>query len=119
MEDLVNMYQEVLNFDNKNKDLRVYVFSNKDDLIKKYVENNLMSMKIDEPITGEKYDIKFKKYLEEVKLLCNTFSNTEIIIIGVYGLYVDSIDINSNDVRLYHLHEIELLSDDIREYYTN
>lgn len=119
IEELVSMYKEVLDFDNKSDDLRIYVFANKDDLVRKYIEKNLLGMKIKEPITGEKYDDTFKEYLEEIRILCNSFEPREIIIIGVYGKYVDSIDIHNNDVRLYHLNEISLLSDDIKQYYNN
>src|SRR5690606_5854970 len=117
IEELVAVYQEVLNFDKKTDDLRVYVFKDKHDLMKKYVEENLLQMKLKEPITGEKYDNKFKEFLEEIRVLSNTFSNDEIIIIGVYGKYVDSINIHDNDIRLYHISEISLLADDIKEYY--
>lgn len=117
IEELVAVYQEVLNFDKKTDDLRVYIFKDKHDLMKKYVEENLLQMKLKEPITGEKYDNKFKEFLEEIRVLSNTFSNDEIIIIGVYGKYVDSINIHDNDIRLYHISEISLLADDIKEYY--
>lgn len=117
IEELVAVYQEVLNFDKKTDDLRIYIFKDKHDLMKKYVEENLLQMKLKEPITGEKYDNKFKEFLEEIRVLSNTFSNDEIIIIGVYGKYVDSINIHDNDIRLYHISEISLLADDIKEYY--
>ena len=117
MEELVNIYDEVLNHDNRNDGVRVYMYKNKNDLVKKYVENNLMKLKISEPITGEKYDDTFKKYLDEINSLIKPFKEDEVIVVGVFGKYVDDIDIGNVDVRVYHADELDLLIEDVYSLY--
>ena len=117
MEELVNIYDEVLNHDNKDDGVRVYMYKNKNDLVKKYVENNLMKLKISEPITGEKYDDTFKKYLDEINSLIKPFKEDEVIVVGVFGKYVDDIDIGNVDVRVYHADELDLLIEDVYSLY--
>lgn len=117
MEELVNIYDEVLNHDNRDDGVRVYMYKNKDDLVKKYVENNLMKLKISEPITGEKYDDTFKKYLDEINSLIKPFKEDEVIVVGVFGKYVDDIDIGNVDVRVYHADELDLLIEDVYSLY--
>lgn len=117
MEELVNIYDEVLNHDNRDDGVRVYIYKNKNDLVKKYVENNLMKLKISEPITGEKYDDTFKKYLDEINSLIKPFKEDEVIVVGVFGKYVDDIDIGNVDVRVYHADELDLLIEDVYSLY--
>lgn len=117
MEELVNIYDEVLNHDNRDDGVRVYMYKNKNDLVKKYVENNLMKLKISEPITGEKYDDTFKKYLDEINSLIKPFKEDEVIVVGVFGKYVDDIDIGNVDVRVYHADELDLLIEDVYSLY--
>lgn len=117
MEELVSMYNEVLNHDKVDDDIRVFVFKDTDDLIKKYVEANLMEMKVSEPISGEKYEDTFNKYLQDINSLIKPFEDNEIIVVGVFGKYVDRIDIGNVDVRVYHVDEIDLLVEDIQDSY--
>lgn len=117
MEELVSMYDEVLNHDSRDDGVRVYMYKNKNDLVKKYVENNLMKLKISEPITGEKYDNTFKKYLDEINSLLKPFKENEVIVVGVFGKYVDDIDIGNVDVRVYHADELDLLIEDVNLLY--
>lgn len=119
MEDLVSVYKDKLDFDSNSKDIRVFIFKNKDDLINKYVDRNLIKMKIDEPNNNQKYDDKFKSYLEELKLLLNPFSKDEVIVVGVFGKNIENIDINNNDVRLYRIEEFSLLIEDVNHFYTD
>lgn len=117
MEELVSIYGEVLNHDKRDDGVRVYMYKNKNDLVKKYVENNLMKLKISEPITGEKYDDTFKKYLDEINSLIKPFKEDEVIVVGVFGKYVDDIDIGNVDVRVYHADELDLLIEDVYSLY--
>ena len=117
MEELVSMYDEVLNHDSRDNGVRVYIYKNKNDLVKKYVENNLMKLKVSEPITGEKYDDTFKKYLYEINSLIKPFKEDELIVVGVFGKYVDDIDIGNVDVRVYHADELDLLIEDVDSLY--
>lgn len=117
MEELVNMYDEVLNHDSRDDSVRVFIYKNKNDLVKKYVENNLMKLKISEPITGEKYDDTFKEYLDEINSLIKPFKEDEVIVVGVFGKYVDDIDIGNVDVRVYHADELDLLIEDVDSLY--
>ena len=117
MEELVNMYDEVLNHDSRDDGVRVFIYKNKNDLVKKYVENNLMKLKISEPITGEKYDDTFKEYLDEINSLIKPFKEDEVIVVGVFGKYVDDIDIGKVDVRVYHADELDLLIEDVDSLY--
>ena len=117
MEELVSMYDEVLNHDSRDDGVRVFIYKNKNDLVKKYVENNLMKLKVSEPITGEKYDDTFKKYLDEINSLIKPFKEDEVIVVGVFGKYVDSIDIGNVDVRVYHVDELDLLIEDVNSLY--
>lgn len=117
MEELVSMYDEVLNHDSRDDGVRVYIYKNKNDLVKKYVENNLMKLKVSEPITGEKYDDTFKKYLDEINSLIKPFKEDEVIVVGVFGKYVDDIDIGNVDVRVYHVDELDLLIEDVNSLY--
>ena len=117
MEELVNMYDEVLNHDSRDDSVRVFIYKNKNDLVKKYVENNLMKLKISEPITGEKYDDTFKEYLDEINSLIKPFKEDEVIVVGVFGKYVDDIDIGKVDVRVYHADELDLLIEDVDSLY--
>lgn len=117
MEELVSMYDEVLNHDSRDDGVRVFIYKNKDDLVKKYVENNLMKLKVSEPITGEKYDDTFKKYLDEINSLIKPFKEDELIVVGVFGKYVDDIDIGNVDVRVYHADELDLLIEDVNSLY--
>lgn len=117
MEELVNMYDEVLNHDSRDDGVRVFIYKNKNDLVKKYVENNLMKLKISEPITGEKYDDTFREYLDEINSLIKPFKEDEVIVIGVFGKYVDDIDIGNVDVRVYHADELDLLIEDVDSLY--
>lgn len=117
MEELVNMYDEVLNHDSRDDGVRVFIYKNKNDLVKKYVENNLMKLKISEPITGEKYDDTFKEYLDEINSLIKPFKEDEVIVVGVFGKYVDDIDIGNVDVRVYHADELDLLIEDVDSLY--
>lgn len=113
MEELVSMYDEVLNHDSRDDGVRVFIYKNKNDLVKKYVENNLMKLKVSEPITGEKYDDTFREYLDEINSLIKPFKEDEVIVIGVFGKYVDDIDIGNVDVRVYHADELDLLIEDV------
>ena len=117
MEELVSMYDEVLNHDSRDDGVRVFIYKNKNDLVKKYIENNLMKMKISEPITGEKYDDTFKEYLDEINSLIKPFKEDEVIVVGVFGKYVDDIDIGNVDVRVYHADELDLLIEDVNSLY--
>ena len=117
MEELVSMYDEVLNHDSRDDGVRVFIYKNKNDLVKKYVENNLMKLKISEPITGEKYDDTFKEYLDEINSLIKPFKEDEVIVVGVFGKYVDDIDIGNVDVRVYHADELDLLIEDVDSLY--
>ena len=117
MEELVSMYDEVLNHDSRDDGVRVFIYKNKNDLVKKYVENNLMKLKVSEPITGEKYDDTFKKYLDEINSLIKPFKEDELIVVGVFGKYVDDIDIGNVDVRVYHVDELDLLIEDVDSLY--
>lgn len=117
MEELVSMYDEVLNHDSRDDGVRVYIYKNKNDLVKKYVENNLMKLKVSEPITGEKYDDTFKKYLDEINSLIKPFKEDELIVVSVFGKYVDDIDIGNVDVRVYHADELDLLIEDVNSLY--
>lgn len=117
MEELVNMYDEVLNHDSRDDGIRVFIYKNKNDLVKKYVENNLMKLKVSEPITGEKYDDTFREYLDEINSLIKPFKEDEVIVIGVFGKYVDDIDIGNVDVRVYHADELDLLIEDVDSLY--
>lgn len=117
MEELVSMYDEVLNHDSRDDGVRVFIYKNKNDLIKKYVENNLMKLKVSEPITGEKYDDTFKEYLDEINSLIKPFKEDEVIVVGVFGKYVDDIDIGNVDVRVYHVDELDLLIEDVDSLY--
>lgn len=117
MEELVSMYDEVLNHDSRDDGVRVFIYKNKNDLVKKYVENNLMKLKVSEPITGEKYDDTFKKYLDEINSLIKPFKEDELIVVGVFGKYVDDIDIGNVDVRVYHADELDLLIEDVNSLY--
>ena len=117
MEELVSMYDEVLNHDSRDDGVRVFIYKNKNDLVKKYVENNLMKLKVSEPITGEKYDDTFKKYLDEINSLIKPFKEDEVIVVGVFGKYVDDIDIGNVDVRVYHADELDLLIEDVNSLY--
>lgn len=117
MEELVSMYDEVLNHDNRDDGVRVFIYKNKNDLVKKYVENNLMKLKVSEPITGEKYDDTFKEYLDEINSLIKPFKEDEVIVVGVFGKYVDDIDIGNVDVRVYHVDELDLLIEDVNSLY--
>lgn len=117
MEELVNMYDEVLNHDSRDDGVRVFIYKNKNDLVKKYVENNLMKLKVSEPITGEKYDDTFREYLDEINSLIKPFKEDEVIVIGVFGKYVDDIDIGKVDVRVYHADELDLLIEDVDSLY--
>lgn len=117
MEELVNMYDEVLNHDSRDDGVRVFIYKNKNDLVKKYVENNLMKLKVSEPITGEKYDDTFREYLDEINSLIKPFKEDEVIVIGVFGKYVDDIDIGNVDVRVYHADELDLLIEDVDSLY--
>lgn len=117
IEELVEVYNEVLNHDNKGNGVRVFIYKNKDDLVKKYVEDNLMKLKVSEPVTGKKYDDTFKKYLDEVNSLIKPFKDDELIVVGVFGKYVDKIDIGNVDVRVYHFDELDLLIEDVNEIY--
>ena len=78
--------------------VRVFIYKNKNDLVKKYVENNLMKLKVSEPITGEKYDDTFKEYLDEINSLIKPFKEDEVIVVGVFGKYVDDIDIGNVEI---------------------
>lgn len=117
MEELVSMYDEVLNHDSRDDGVRVFIYKNKNDLVKKYVENNLMKLKVSEPITGEKYDDTFKEYLDEINSLIKPFKEDEVIVVGVFGKYVDDIDIGNVDVRVYHADELDLLIEDVDSLY--
>ena len=117
MEELVSMYDEVLNHDSRDDGVRVFIYKNKNDLVKKYVENNLMKLKVSEPITGEKYDDTFKEYLDEINSLIKPFKEDEVIVVGVFGKYVDDIDIGNVDVRVYHVDELDLLIEDVNSLY--
>lgn len=117
MEELVSMYDEVLNHDSRDDGVRVFIYKNKNDLVKKYVENNLMKLKVSEPITGEKYDDTFREYLDEINSLIKPFKEDEVIVIGVFGKYVDDIDIGNVDVRVYHADELDLLIEDVDSLY--
>ena len=117
MEELVSMYDEVLNHDSRDDGVRVYMYKNKNDLVKKYVENNLMKLKVSEPITGEKYDNTFKEYLDEINSLIKPFKEDEVIVVGVFGKYVDDIDVGNVDVRVYHADELDLLIEDVNSLY--
>ena len=117
MEELVSMYDEVLNHDSRDDGVRVFIYKNKNDLVKKYVENNLMKLNVSEPITGEKYDDTFKKYLDEINSLIKPFKEDELIVVGVFGKYVDDIDIGNVDVRVYHADELDLLIEDVNSLY--
>lgn len=117
MEELVSMYDEVLNHDSRDDGVRVFIYKNKNDLVKKYAENNLMKLKISEPITGEKYDYTFKEYLDEINSLIKPFKSDEVIVVGVFGKYVDDIDIGNSDVRVYHADELDLLIEDVDSLY--
>lgn len=117
MEELVSMYDEVLNHDSRDDGVRVFIYKNKNDLVKKYVENNLMKLKVSEPITGEKYDNTFKKYLDEINSLIKPFKEDGLIVVGVFGKYVDDIDIGNVDVRVYHADELDLLIEDVNSLY--
>ena len=117
MEELVSMYDEVLNHDSRDDGVRVFIYKNKNDLVKKYVENNLMKLKVSEPITGEKYDDTFKKYLDEINSLIKPFKEDEVMVVGVFGKYVDDIDIGNVDVRVYHADELDLLIEDVNSLY--
>jgi hypothetical protein len=117
MEELVSMYDEVLNHDSRDDGVRVFIYKNKNDLVKKYAENNLMKLKVSEPITGEKYDDTFKEYLDEINSLIKPFKEDEVIVVGVFGKYVDDIDIGNVDVRVYHADELDLLIEDVNSLY--
>lgn len=117
MDKLVSMYDEVLNHDSKDDGVRVFIYKDKDDLTKKYARDNLMRLKISEPITGEKYDDTFKKYLDEINSLIKPFKDDELIVVGVFGKYVESIDIGNTDVRVYHADELDLLIEDVNSLY--
>ena len=117
MEELVSMYDEVLNHDSRDDGVRVFIYKNKNDLVKKYVENNLMKLKVSEPITGEKYDDTFKEYLDEINSLIKPFKEDEVVVVGVFGKYVDDIDIGNVDVRVYHADELDLLIEDVNSLY--
>lgn len=117
MDKLVSMYDEVLNHDSKDDGVRVFIYKDKDDLTKKYARDNLMKLKISEPITGEKYDDTFKKYLDEINSLIKPFRDDELIVVGVFGKYVENIDIGNADVRVYHADELDLLVEDVKALY--
>lgn len=117
MDKLVSMYDEVLNHDSKDDGVRVFIYKDKDDLTKKYARDNLMRLKISEPITGEKYDDTFKKYLDEINSLIKPFRDDELIVVGVFGKYVENIDIGNTDVRVYHADELDLLVEDVKVLY--
>lgn len=117
MDELVEMYNEVLNFDNNDECIKIYVYKNKEDLIKKYVEKNILKMKIDEPITNESYDEKFKGYLKELRMLLKTFNDKEVIIVGVFGFDYEFIDVERDCINLYNLSELDLLIEDISNFY--
>lgn len=117
MEELVSIYNEVLEHDNKDKGIRLFIFKNKADFVKKYVEENLMKFKIDEPNHGEKYEDTYKTHLESINMVVKPFSEDEVIIVGVFGRYVDRINIGKDDVRIYNLKDIEFLLKDINKYY--
>lgn len=117
MEELVSIYNEVLDHDNKDDGVRLFVFKDKHDFVKKYVEENLMTMKINEPNHGEKYEDTFKDFLNNINMVIEPFGDNEIIIVGVFGKYVDKIDIGNADVRVYNLGDISFLIDDIEKTY--
>lgn len=117
IEELVSTYTEALTFDKQMDDLRVYVYKDKKDLISKYINMYKLRMKVNEPKHGEKYEEKFDRFLKELNMLCTSFKENDIIIVGVYGEGADKIDIGVNDVRLYHVDELEFLQEDIRSYY--
>lgn len=117
MEKLVSVYKRVMEHDNKSDGVRLFVFKNKNDFMKKYVEDNLIKMKIKEPIHGEKYEDTFDVFLNNINMVIEPFGEEEVIIVGVFGEYVDSIDIGNADVRVYNLGDISFLIDDIERAY--
>lgn len=117
MEELVSIYNEVLNHDNKEDGVRLFVFKNKQDFTKKFVEENLMKMKINEPNHGESYDDTFKNFLNNINMVIEPFGDNEIIIVGVFGKNIDKIDIGNSDVRVYNIKDISFLIDDIENIY--
>lgn len=117
MEDLVSVYNEVLDHDNKDNSIRLFVFKDKHDFVKKFTEENLMQMKISEPNHGEKYEDTFKKFLDNINMVIEPFGDNEVIIVGVFGKHVGKIDIGNADVRVYNIREISFLIDDIEKMY--
>lgn len=113
MEDLVSVYSELRDFDSREDGLSLYVYKDKNHLMRDYVRDRLLYMKIDEPNYNEKYENTFKKYLEELRLLTNPFKDDELIILGIFSNDNNVIDINNSDVRLYHKDELDLLIEDI------
>lgn len=117
MEELVSIYNDVLDHDSKSNSVRLFVYKNKEDFVKKYVEENLMRMKVSEPNHTEKYENTFKKYLDNINMIISPFGEDEIIIVGVFGDYVDKIDIGKSDVRVYSIKDISFLIDDMEDSY--
>lgn len=117
IEEVVSIYNEVMAHDNKGKGLNVMIYKNKDDFVKKYIEENLMSMKIDEPIHGERYDSKFKSYLDKINMILSAYEEDELIIIGVFDEYPENWSIGESDIRAYDIDNIDFLMEDIYEYY--
>lgn len=117
MEQLVSRYKEIIDFDSNEQKLNVHVYENKYKFIDDYIRNNLMYLKISEPMSGEKYEQTFKKYLEELKSLTDSYRDDELVIVGVYGYNSNCIDTNTNDVNLYHMDEIDLLFEDMKDLY--
>ena len=119
MEELVSIFNSKFDVFIPKKDFKLYVYKNKADLVSKYVDRNLIKMKMDEPLRSEKYDDTFKFYLEEINMLSQTFNDTEPILVGVFGYRTDWIRIGENDVKLYHVEDINLVVEDMNEFYQN
>lgn len=117
MEEIVSVYNEVMSHDNKDKGLNIMIYKNKDDFVKKYVEKNILNMKIDEPIHGENYDDKFKSYLERINMILSAYNDEELIIVGVFDEHPDKWKIGESDIRVYDVDNIDFLMEDINEYY--
>lgn len=117
IEELVSVYNKVTAHDNKENSLNVMVYRNKDDFVKKYVEKNLLNMKIDEPIHGERYDDTFKDYMDKINMILSAYDEDELIIVGVFDKYPENWSIGESDIRVYDIDNIDFLMEDVSEYY--
>lgn len=117
MEKLVSIYNDVIDFDKNENKFTINVYNNKEHLIRDYIDSRLVDMKISEPNNNQKYENTFNKYLQELKSLTDSFKDDEVIFLGVFGYKNDNFDINNNDVRLYGLQDLDLLKEDIDNFY--